>query len=122
MDITNPLETDLNVSANVQLYALERFQSQCRACAATVDRMLSDAGDAKLSELLSGEGPFKMRINLSSLALGSEGEEAKPASASGRTSKQATVSSYQDEKRRKTDLKKARALKINHLFKKRKSS
>ena len=45
LDVTNPLEPDLNVAANVQEHALQKFQQRCRLSAA----LLEDSTDEKRS-------------------------------------------------------------------------
>ncbi len=125
IDTTNPLEPDLNVSCNVQLHAVQRFQAECRNSQEVISGMLCEGSDdVRISRILSGQGPFRLRLRVANLDWSGQeeadgaGEEEKEReqvavtldrTSNKKESKQQQKKSYQEEKRRKEDLRKVSA-------------
>ncbi len=124
IDTTNPLEPDLNVSCNVQLHAVERFQVECRNSQEVISGMLHEGGDdVRISRILSGQGPFRLRLRVANLdwsgqkegngvrAEEEEREQVTVVQAPDRTSNKKESKqqerTYQEEKRKKEELRKA---------------
>ena len=79
IDVTNPLERDLNVAGNVQEHAVALFQKKCRESLRKIfllNKGEHDAGTSKLSHILSGETP-KLGVSFKELTQLSEEAERK---------------------------------------------
>ncbi len=115
LDLTNPLEPDLNVCSNVQQYSVNHFQSECRKSHALLSRMLELPQDEqRLSQVLTGKGPFKIQIKLSDLGWELKEEKTKIKNEK----EQVSSETYHEKKKRRDELKKGGrpSVKVNRFF------
>ena len=132
LDITNPLEPDLNVSANVQEHAVRKFRLRCEESLTKLYRMQESDGEPlsslpKLMFLFSPEAVSSLNFKIRDLGSWSEdrADPAKPPATLLTTGVQTSQVShddergkFHDERRRQEYLKKKylRAPKIRNFF------
>ena len=141
LDITNPLEPDLNVSANVQEHAVRKFRLRCEEALTKLYRMQESDGEKlsslpKLMFLFSPEVVSSLNFKVRDLGSWSEArvsDPAKPRTATTTTTATTLLSTgvqtsqvshddekgkFHDERRRQEYLKKKylRAPKVRNFF------
>ena len=140
LDITNPLEPDLNVSANVQEHAVRKFRLRCEEALTKLYRMQESDGEKlsslpKLMFLFSPEVVSSLNFKVRDLGSWSEVRVSDPAKPRTATTTTATTllstgvqtsqvshddekGKFHDERRRQEYLKKKylRAPKVRNFF------
>lgn len=100
MDITNPLERELNASANVTQETVNDFQSKCKDTHEQILAMLDmPDDDQRLWQLLDGSTNTKLRVFISNLGWDAEPTTCKSSTSPG-AKVRANVSSQEIEKQR----------------------
>jgi len=114
LDVTNPLEPDLNVAANLQSHAISQFKLKCAHAAAT---MSACDGEVGLNDIFNGgSGPFKLKIMLNDLGLEEKKLQRQIRHMRGERERvEEGDLSYREERQRREELRK-RVPRIRQLF------
>jgi poly(A) RNA polymerase len=107
IDLTNPLEPDLNVCANVHLDAVGLFQMQCKKSHSMLADLMENNTNPRLMDLFRGDAlPKSMKVKIADLGWESSENSTKPVEITERTSQKKDGENSLSEQKRLNDLKK----------------